>query len=69
MTSLEDRYGSILLDVRQRWCWSRVFDDPLLTASALASSRHLARLWPIARAVTSCLEVVSRMGQPAAFPA
>jgi hypothetical protein len=44
MTSLEDRYGSIWLDVLIHTLWSREPDDPPLTASALGSSRHLAHI-------------------------
>jgi predicted nucleic acid-binding protein len=42
MTSLEDRHWSIRLDVMIRMYWSQAPDDPLLTVSALGSSRHLA---------------------------
>ena len=45
MTSLEDRYGFSQLDLAIRTHWSQASDDPLLTASALGSSRHLARVW------------------------
>jgi len=46
MTSLEDRYGSIRLDVLIHTCRSRASDDPLLTVIALRASWHLARMWP-----------------------
>jgi hypothetical protein len=46
MTSLEDRYRSVRLDVLIHTCWSRASDDPPLTVSALGSSRHLVRVWP-----------------------
>ena len=46
ITSLEDRYGAARLDLLIRMHWSRASDDPLLTVSALGSSRHLARVWP-----------------------
>ena len=49
MTSLEDRYASTLLDVQQCRSWSRASDDPLLTVSALGSSRPLARPWPVGK--------------------
>jgi hypothetical protein len=46
MTSLEDRYGVAGHDVLIRMPWSRASDEPRLTASALESSWHLARVWP-----------------------
>ena len=46
MTSLEDRYRSVRLDVLIHTCWPRAYDDPLLTVNALGASQHLARAWP-----------------------
>src|SRR6266851_506951 len=45
-TSLEDRYGSISLDVLIHRPWSRTPNDPLMTVRPLGSSRYLARAWP-----------------------
>ena len=46
MTSLEDRYGFVGLDMLIRKRWSRGSGNPLLTASAPESSWHLVRVWP-----------------------
>jgi hypothetical protein len=46
MTSLEDRYRSIRLDVLIRTRWSRTSNVPLMTVSALRIPLHLARTWP-----------------------
>lgn len=72
MTSLEDRCGSVRLDVLIHTYWSRASDDPLLTVGALGASRHLAHAWPALRSdhsLVRSVELVAARRLPGAWTA